>query len=115
MSEFVPLDLASLRFLNESAIKDHALECSRRYRAGKFTRTGEDFVDEVKADVEKLVRELRGKFPTFHEALPAPENGFVTGLLRDKVASELDAAIARMIQNKVQRQPSCGCTLKATR
>lgn len=111
-----PMDISTLRYLNESAVWEHAFRCSKTYRAGRFTRKGQDFMDEVKADVEKMIRELRGKFPTFHEALPADENtSCVTGLLSAKLAAEFNNAICRLIQNKVQRQPSCGKTLGRTR
>lgn len=110
-----PLDLSSGRFLNEQAVRNHALACSKAYRAGRFTRVGEEFLDEVKADAEALVRELRKKYPTLHGAIEPGENKVVTGLLLDKVEAELNRAICRIIQNKVQKQPSCGVTLGRTR
>lgn len=109
-----PLDLASGRYLNESAIHQHALKCSATYRAGKFTRVGQDFMDEVKADVEAFIRELRNKYPTLHPALPL-ENTCITGALTDRVMGEINNVIGRIIQNKTQRQPSCGKTLSRTR
>lgn len=110
------LDFASLRIVNDSAVYTHALECSKKFRAGKFTRVGSDFYEEIHADVEAVVRELRNKWPsTFHEPLDPGEIVFTTGVLCDKIQAELNRAIARLIQNKVQRQPSCGCTLRATR
>lgn len=111
------IDLASGRFLNESAVRAHALDCSARFRAGKFTRVGQDFLDEVSADVEAILRELRAKAPTklFDPLEPAADSSCVTGALRDKVAIELNRLICRIIQNKVQRQPSCGKTLSRTR
>jgi hypothetical protein len=113
------LDLSSGRYLNESAIHAHALQCSKSYRAGKFTRVGGDFVDEVKADVEALIREIRGKYKTLHPALSlsvaSSNSAFTTGALSDRVMAELNNAIGRLIQNKVQRQPSCGKTLGRTR
>jgi hypothetical protein len=114
-TEFV--DLATLRLLNESAIHNHALACSQKFRAGKFTRVGEDFQNEVRADVEAFIREIRNKWPTpLHEPLPLDENACcVTGALSDKVMAALNDAIARLIQSKVQKQPSVGCTLRATR
>lgn len=108
-------DLASGRYLNESAIHTHALKCSQTYRAGKFTRVGGDFIDEVKADVEALLRELRNKYPTLHPALPTEQSTFVTGALTDRVVSILNEAIGRLIQCKVQRQPTVGKTLSRTR
>ncbi len=110
------IDLASGRFLNETAVRNHALACSKAYRAGKFTRVGQEFMDEVKADVEAIIRELRTKYSNqVHPVLDLGENEVVTGALSDKVMAELSKAIGRLIQNKVQRQPSCGCTLGRTR
>lgn len=110
-------DLATLRLLNESAIHNHALACSKQFRAGKFTRVGEDFQNEVRADVESFIRELRNKWPVnLDPPLPLPEeSSCVTGALSAKVMSELNAAIARLVQNKVKKQPSVGVTLRATR
>jgi len=104
------------RIMNRSAVKAHALKCSAERRAGKFTRVGTAFFDEVEADVEAMVRELRNKCPMSSERV-APDEGvvFVTGDLLEKVRAEFDAAIARIIQNKVMRQPSVGCTLQNTR
>jgi hypothetical protein len=111
------LDLATTRCLNETAIRNHALRCSARFRANKFTRVGEDFVEEVKADVEAIMRELRTKakiyFPP-NEALP-PDETFTTGLLLQHADLTLNEIIGRIIQNKVQRQPTCGKTLSRTR
>lgn len=105
----------STRLLNEASLRAHALDCSKRFRAGKFTRVGQDFIDEVHADVEALIRELRNKWPTtVHEPIVL-NNGLVTGLLCDKVKEALNGAIARLIQNKVQRQPTVGKTLGRTR
>lgn len=112
-----PLDLASGRFVNESAIRDHALACSKQFRAGKFTRVGEDFINEVKADIEAAVRSIRNQCRTSpHEPLELPENMcFTTGALSDKVMFEWNQMIARITQQKVQRQPTVGSTLRATR
>lgn len=115
--DFEPLDLSNGRYLNESAIRDHALRCSAAFRAGKFTRVGQDFIDEVKADVEAWVRHLRNEVKThMHQPLePEANTSCVTGLLCDRVAQELNLLVCRIIQNKVQRQPSCGKTLSRTR
>lgn len=109
------LDISTGRFFNETAIRDFALGCSAKYRAGKFTRVGSDFVDEVKTDVECMIREIRAKYPTLHPALPTDGVTFTTGALLDKLQPVLNAAIARCIQNKVQRQPTVGKTLGRTR
>ncbi len=104
------------RITNRAAVKKHALQCSKERRAGKFTRVGEAFYQELEADVEALVRELRNKFPCQTDVVQPDETLIlVTGDLIDKVKTELHIMIARMIQNKVQRQPSCGCTMQNTR
>lgn len=118
------LDLASGRYLNESSIRSHALRCSKQFRAGKFTRVGQDFLDEVKTDVEVLIRNIRNQCPvSLHEPLEPQElpegHGLycdcTTGALMDKVHTELNRLVCRIIQNKVQRQPTVGCTLGRTR
>lgn len=110
-----PIDLMSTRMINETALREHALKCSETYRCGKFTRVGQDFIDEVKTDVEVWLRELRGKAPTLHSAIDPGEENLLSGALVERVAKELNRAIARLIQNKVQKQPSCGKTLGRTR
>lgn len=102
--------------INISAIKKHALACSKAHRNNRFTRVGQDFIGEVCIDVEGIIREFHyTRFPVqIHEALP-PEEGFVTGPLLEKVRAALNAAIARLVQNKVGKQPSVGTTLGRTR
>jgi hypothetical protein len=118
-SNLPPLDLLSTApAINITALKEHALRCSAKYRAGKFTRVGQDFIDEVLTDVECLIREIRGKYKTLHEPLEPDDrkNGnFVKGALMEKIGEELHRAIGRMIQNKVQKQPTVGVTLGRTR
>lgn len=108
--------ITTARRVNRAAVRAHALRCSENLRAGKFTRVGEDFMDEVEADVEALIREIRNRWTTTFDVVQLRENErVVTGQLLDKLQVELDNAIARLVQNKVQRQPSVGCTLRATR
>ena len=112
-----PIDLSSGRNLNETALRHHALRCSAKFKCGKFTRVGQDFLDEVAADVEALLRQLRNSHPcrVFESLEPDEDTSCVTGLLRDKVGIELNRLICRLIQNKVQNHPSCGVTLGRTR
>ncbi|SRR6266568_1931787 len=110
-----PLDLSSGRHFNDSAIRAYALGCSVAIKGGKFTRVSEEFVDEVKADVEGLIRGLRTAFPVQMHDPVATNLTFTTGALLDRVQEALNGAIARLIQRKVQRQPSCGKTLSRTR
>lgn len=117
MNNSEPLDLASGRNLNESAIYSHAVRCSCRFRANHFTRVGQDFIDEVKADVEAHIRAMRNLVPTpLHEPLePDQDLCFTTGVLSDKIMFEMNRLIGRIIQSKVQRNPTVGKTLRATR
>lgn len=110
-------DFSSTRYLNEKAIREHALRCSAKFRAGKFTRVGQDFIDEVKADLESLIRHLANTAPvTVNWPLPVEQNVvFATGALLEYLRPKLDEVVSRIIQNKVQAQPSCGCTLSRTR
>lgn len=101
--------------INESALKRHALECSKANRSGRFTRVGADFISEVEAEVEALVRDLRNtRFPVQVNAPLATEECFVKEALLEKVKDALNQAIARIIQQRVQRQPSVGTTLGRT-
>lgn len=106
-----------IRIFNRAVAKLHALKCSKLRRAGKFTRVGDDFLTEFEADVEAFVRSIRNMYPTRDTAIPLDPSvsRLVTGELMDKIQTEVNLMLARMIQNKVQRQPSCGCTLKNTR
>jgi hypothetical protein len=109
------IDLSSGRYLNETAIRDHALECSKLFKAGKFTRVGQDFIDEVQTDVEVLVREIKSKWPAWIHSAADTDKTFTTGALLERIQPVLNSAIARLIQNKVVKQPSCGKTLSRTR
>lgn len=101
--------------INQSAIKKHALACSKANRAGRFTRVGQDFLDEVNSEVEALVRDLRNnRFPVQVNAPLATDECFVKEVLLEKVKDALNQAIARIIQQRVQRQPSVGTTLGRT-
>lgn len=111
-----PIDLASMRYLNESAIRDYALGCSKKYRAGKFTRVGQEFIDEVKADVECVLRSLRAEKRQMTHA-PEDTSGerFVTGEMVDKLQLIFNGLVGRIIQRKVEKQPTVGKTLGRTR
>jgi hypothetical protein len=104
-----------MRTLNESAIRDHALRCSKVFKGGKFTRVGQDFLDEVAQDVDSLVRELKAKWPSWVHDPVVTDSTFTTGALLEQIQPSLNEAIGRLIQNKVVKQPSCGKTLSRTR
>jgi hypothetical protein len=101
-----------MRHLNRAAIKEHALECSKKCKNGKFKRVGSDFIDEVEAEIEAVVRKISasepkpGVFPTVQTELK-----FATGELAGTVRDRLNDLIARVVQHKVERQPSIGQTL----
>lgn len=99
--------------LNISALKKHALACSVARKNGRFTRVGQDFIDEVEADVEAVVRKVL--FGYTAEISVKTEDTFVTGALAERLKEVLNTAVAQIIENKVARQPSVGCTLGRTR
>lgn len=127
MNGVTPID-APRSQLNETAIREHALRCSKLYRAGKFTRVGGDFMQEVSDDVESFLRKIRNEYQTLHPALSQnapidrnpgsesdPELAIIKGYFLERVESELNRWLCRLIQNKVQRQPTVGVTLGRTR
>lgn len=102
--------------LNQSAIRKHALACSKAHRNDRFSRVGQDFLDEVNADVEAIIRDLmHTRFPVQINAALVTDESFVTGPLLEKLREAVNAAVSRLIQNKVAKQPSVGCTLGRTR
>ncbi len=108
----------STRDLNESAVRGHALKCSAEIKGGKFQRVGREFLDEVRADVEAVRRQLRNMYPVAdgYPQVEADANAnFVTGHFMDTRRNEMDALVARLIQHKVKRHPSQGKTLLRTR
>ncbi len=103
-----------MRYLNESAIKAHALKCSTQL-GKRFERVGSDFIEAVQADAERLIKVICGQYqPSIHElVLPEADQRFVTGAFVRKAEDILNAAVPRIIQARVQRHPSVGKTLKA--
>lgn len=76
---------------------------------------GSDFIEEVEADVEAFVRRLQIQNESKVHPPLVPTSTLTTGALVERVGEELNLMIARMIQNKVQSQPTVGCTLGRTR
>ena len=109
------IDIASQRFLNKSAIKSHALNCAANLRP-KFTRVGQEFIDEVEVDVESFIRGLRTESMKDVAAASVlePVDDFLTGALVEKLKPILNRQVARIIQSKVWRQTT-GVTLGRTR
>lgn len=102
------------RLLNVSAIKEHALRCSKETRAGKFDRVGADFLDGVETDVESLVRLLVNAVPIMDGFKEVETDGasFVTGAMAQKLSEAMSAAVGRIIQRRVHRHPTLGKTLQ---
>lgn len=100
--------------LNISALKKHALACSVARKNGRFTRVGQDFIDEVEADVEAIVRKAL-IIGYLTESSVKAEDAFVTGALADRLKGVLNTVVAQVIEHKVARQPSVGVTLGRTR
>jgi hypothetical protein len=105
--------IASMRYLNQSAIQKHALKCSQQLRAGLFKRVGQSFIDDVQAEAERIVREIRSKYqPPVHAVVPMEDGTrFVTGNFVELAGEVLNEVVPRIIQAKVQRHPSVGKTL----
>lgn len=109
------VELGTLRLLNESSVKKYALKCSKEIRLGKFRRVGEDFMNEVQADVEAFVRGLDVGHGVSNDEMVVYESGFTTGALCAKLREKCELVIAKIIQRKVKRMPSVGVTLGRTR
>lgn len=107
--------------LNKTTTREHALVCSQIFKRGKFTRIGEDFLIEVESDIEAAIRKIVIQCP----ASPNPADprstqqqvsgDFLTPDLREKLLREFNLLVGRIIQNKIQAQPSVGCTAGRTR
>jgi hypothetical protein len=95
-----------MRHLNQTAIKEHALECSRRYRNGKFKRVSKEFINEVEGEVESIVRKLStlGSKPQLHESTGV-DKGFATGDLINLVKPT--SSSARSSATPQRDKPSC--------
>lgn len=108
------MDILTDRMMNVKSVKAFALECSEKTRAGKFTRVGQEFLDEVETGLEVLVRTINGLQPV-ETTVEAPEDmTFVSGQFMKKMQVAVNAAVARMIQTKVRRHPTVGKTLVNT-
>ena len=97
----------------ESNVKRYALACSSQNRAGKFTRVSGEFLTNIEADIDSLIRQIESKV---REPLnPAPQGveelRLITGHALDKCRDRLEAALRKIIQNRVQGTPTVGCTL----
>lgn len=101
-----------------SRVRRFGLLCSKTVKNGRFNRMSPVFMDSVDAGVEKLRREIREKYKTvvFPDIADVTDNNvatpvFLTKHQRDAIVKEVEFMIGRLIQRKVERQPSCGKTL----
>lgn len=98
--------------INRSTTHDFALACSLHMRAGKFKRVGEDFLAEMEAELEAIIRRIDpGAEP---DRMPAiPEASFIVqSEVLPSIIEKLNSAIAKVIARKVYRQPTVGQTLR---
>jgi len=97
-----------------SSVKEYALACSKANRAGKFKRVSQEFLDDVEAEVDCLIRQIESKVrePLHPEiSIDEPWKRQITGRALECAHLRLEAAIRKIVRNKVQSTPSCGITL----
>lgn len=96
--------------INRSTVKAYALKVSAERRAGTFTRVSEEFLIAVEAQVEAAIRQLAP--PVESPVLPDDDREFITGRALDNIREKLNDRARAIIQGKVMRHPTIGCTLK---
>lgn len=100
-----------MRILNNSAVRAHALACSKQIKGGKFDRVSESFFVEIEAGLDEIVRSVNAKHPSkIHADILTPTR-FITDQLLGKFRPLLDRAVARIIQRAVESHPGVGKTL----
>jgi hypothetical protein len=92
-------------------VRLYALACSKANRAGKFKRVSPEFLDNIEAEVDCLLRQIESKVGTPLHPLPPDEYNLVTGFALERAHERLERAVRKIIANKVQGTPSCGQTL----
>jgi hypothetical protein len=102
--------------MNNAAVKEYALECSKVCKGGRFTRMGEDFMAELAGDFEYIIRSIGSKTPVaWPSEVPLDGRHLLDLTDREKLYDVFTRLLARMIQRTVERQPSCGQTLGRTK
>jgi hypothetical protein len=92
--------------LNRSAVKKYALEMSKQYRNGKFTRVSQEFLADIETEAEVAIRSLAYESPT------ATAGDFVTRFSLERAREKLNTHLSGLIEKKVRRHPTLGVTLK---
>ena len=109
-----------MSLLVQSRVHDLALKCSKRNRAGLFTRVSQPFIDDVEADLDNIIRRIYSVIseplhPQVQPDAPEAEAGENVRLVSSEAVEKLrlaaEVAVRRLVQNRVQRTPSCGKTL----
>jgi len=97
----------------ESNVREYALACSKATRAGKFKRVSQEFLDDVEAEVDCLLRQIESKVREPLNAGPTDcdDVRIIYGQAAELAHRRLEAAVRKIIRNKVQGTPSCGITL----
>lgn len=100
-------------YIIESHVRHYMLCCSAANRAGKFTRVSAEAIVEVNSLVDSVIRQIESKIPEPLMNLPATPDihRLITGYAMDKCRDRLEAAVRKIIANKVQRTPSVGVTI----
>lgn len=105
----------SEKFLVESNVRSYMLACSKANRAGKFTRVSKEALEETCVAVDAIIRQIESKIPDPLHPGPmgfgSDEVRLLTGLALEKCRDRLEAAVRKVIRNKVQHTPSCGQTI----
>jgi len=97
----------------ESNVREYALACSKANRAGKFKRVSQEFLDDVEAEIDCLLRQIESKVrePLHDGPADYGDLRLIYGMTADLAHRRLEAAVRKIIRNKVQGTPSCGITL----
>lgn len=97
--------------INRSAVKNYALLCSAKIRAGKFTRVSSEFLDDVEAKLEAAIRGM-SSCPESEDVVPEPgADWFINGRTLKKAEEKLNYVAQKIILGKVRQHPSVGKTL----
>lgn len=99
--------------INRNAVKNYALECSEAMRAGKFTRVGESFLEEIEMEVESAIRGINQTLAVDRQPRAFDDIEFVhPNAVIDAVMRALNNRVKMTIARKVHRLPSVGVTIQ---
>lgn len=101
--------------MNNVAVKDYALKCSAEIKHGKFTRVGSDFLAEIQVEFEAIIRGIGGKITLNFPEVTRDERPLLDLSDRTKLYDVFTRLLTRLIQQRVEGQPSCGQTLGRTK